>query len=306
VNTEELKSIIEDVLSGMNADTAAAPAEAPAAEEAPATGEGPKFVAKDIPVESGELEDICNIDVRQLYIVENPVDKAGFAELKAKAPCRLGIGKCGARYNTLPQLMFRADHAAAQDACFNEVDQDYVDNELKLFTVQTQCNNKDEYLTRPDLGRKLNDEGVKTIKEKCVMNPQAQIYVSDGLSSSAIKANAKDCMNAIIQGLQAKGIKVGTPFFVKYGRVGVMDQVSEITGADVTCVLIGERPGLITANSMSAYMGYKCTVGMPESRRTLISNIHDKGTNAAEAGAHVAEILQIMLEKKISGTELKL
>jgi ethanolamine ammonia-lyase small subunit len=306
VNTEELKSIIEDVLSGMNADTAAAPAEAPAAEEAPATGEGPKFVSKDIPVESGELEDICDIDVRTLYIVENPVDKTGFAELKAKAPCRLGIGKCGARYNTLPQLMFRADHAAAQDACFNEVDQDYIDNELKLFTVQTQCNNKDEYLTRPDLGRKLNDEGVKTIKEKCVMNPQAQIYVSDGLSSSAIKANAKDCMNAIIQGLQAKGIKVGTPFFVKYGRVGVMDQVSELTGAEVTCVLIGERPGLITANSMSAYMGYKCTVGMPESRRTLISNIHDKGTNAAEAGAHVAEILQIMLDKKISGTELKL
>lgn len=313
MNTEELKSIIEDVLAGMNAETAApaaeAPAEAPAEEAADGytpVGDGPKWVQKDIPVEDGELEDICDIDVRELYLVENPYDGEAFKDLKLKAPCRIGIGKAGARYKTLPQLMFRADHAAAQDACFKEVDQDYVDNELKLFTVQTQCRDKDEYLTRPDLGRKLTDEAVATIKEKCVMNPQAEVYVSDGLSSSAIKANAKDCLNAIIQGLEAKGVKVGTPFFVKYGRVGVMDQVSEITGAEVTCVLIGERPGLITANSMSAYMGYKCTVGMPESRRTLISNIHEKGTNPVEAGAHVAEILKIMLDKKISGTELKL
>ena len=163
-----------------------------------------------------------------------------------------------------------------------------------------------EHLTRPDLGRKLSDEAVATIKEKCQMNPQAQIYVSDGLSSSAIKANAKDCLEAILQGLKSKGITAGTPFFVKYGRVGVMDQVSEIVGSDVTCVLIGERPGLITANSMSAYMGYKCTVGMNESRRTLISNIHSAGTNPAEGGAHVAEILKIMLDKKVSGVDLKL
>jgi ethanolamine ammonia-lyase small subunit len=312
VNTNELKSIIEEVLAGMNAGeapAAEAPAEEPAAEAAEAPEEdGAKWVAKPCPygIEDGELEELTKIDVRTLYLVENPYDKESYAELKYAAPCRLAIGKAGARYKTMPQLMFRADHAAAQDACFSEVDQDYVDNELKLFTVQTQCDCKDTYLTRPDLGRKLNDEAVKTIKEKCQMNPQAQIYVSDGLSSSAIKANAKDCLEAIIQGLKSKGVSVGTPFFVKYGRVAVMDQVSEIVGSDVTCVLIGERPGLITANSMSAYMGYKCTVGMNESRRTLISNIHAAGTNPAEGGAHVAEILKIMLDKKVSGVDLKL
>ena len=310
MNTNELKSIIEEVLAGMNAGeapAAEAPAEAPAAEEAPAE-DGAKWTAHPCPygIEDGELEELTKIDVRTLYLVENPYDKESYAELKYAAPCRLAIGKAGARYKTMPQLMFRADHAAAQDACFSEVDQDYVDNELKLFTVQTQCDCKDTYLTRPDLGRKLSDEAVATIKEKCTMNPQAQIYVSDGLSSSAIKANAKDCLEAIIQGLKSKGVTVGTPFFVKYGRVAVMDQVSEIVGSDVTCVLIGERPGLITANSMSAYMGYKCTVGMNESRRTLISNIHAAGTLPVEGGAHVAEILKIMLDKKVSGVDLKL
>ena len=113
-------------------------------------------------------------------------------------------------------------------------------------------------------------------------------------------------MNGILQGLKSSGVKVGTPFFLKYGRVGSMDEVSELIGADVTCVLIGERPGLITATSMSAYIAYKATVGMPEARRTVVSNIHSAGTNPAEAGAHIADIIKLILEKKTSGTELKL
>ena len=118
--------------------------------------------------------------------------------------------------------------------------------------------------------------------------------------------NIGDLLPAILQGLESYKIDVGTPFFVKYGRVGVMDEISELTGATVTCTLIGERPGLITAESMSAYIAYKATVGMPEARRTVVSNIHRAGTIPAEAGAHIAEIIKIMLDKKASGTDLKL
>ena len=235
----------------------------------------------------------------------HPVAGDAYYELKQYAPCRLGIGKAGARYKTLPNLEFRAAHSAAQDAVFNDVDQEFIDK-MGLFTVQTQCESKDVYLTRPDLGRKLNDEAVKTIKEKCKMHPTVQIYVSDGLSSAAIAANVGDVLPAIEQGLKSYGIDYGTPFFVKYGRVGAMDQISEITGADVTCVLIGERPGLITAESMSAYIAYKATVGMPEARRTVVSNIHKDGTIPAEAGAHIADIIKKILDAKASGTDLKL
>ena len=156
------------------------------------------------------------------------------------------------------------------------------------------------------MGRRLSAEGAAAVREKCKKNPTVQIYVSDGLSSAAVAANVGDLLPALMQGLQSYKIDVGTPFFVKYGRVGVMDEISEITGAEVTCVLIGERPGLITAESMSAYIAYKATMGMPEARRTVLSNIHRAGTIPAEAGAHIAEIIKIMLEKKASGTDLKL
>ena len=292
---KDLKSIIEQVLREMNITPDAAAAAAPTV---PAAQGGCS------PIEDGCIPDVTEVDIRTQYLVKNPENKEAYAELKAHAPCRLGIGKAGARYKTDPVLQFRAAHSAAQDAVFSDVDQDFVDN-MGLFTVQTQCENKDTYLTRPDLGRKLSDEAVATIKEK-YKKATVQIYVSDGLSSAAVAANVADLLPGILQGLKSYNIDVGTPFFVKYGRVGAMDQISELTGADVTCVLIGERPGLITAESMSAYLAYKATVGMPEARRTVVSNIHRSGTGAVEAGAHIAEIIKIMLERKASGTDLKL
>ena len=294
VSEKDLRDIIAQVLSEMNVGDKAASA---AAESAPA--------ASQSGIEDGFVEDVAEIDIKKQYLVENPVAGEAYYELKQYAPCRLGIGKAGARYKTLPVLEFRAAHSAAQDAVFSDVDQSVVDG-LGLFSVQTQCDCKDTYLTRPDLGRILSDEAVAEIKSKCKMNPQVQIYVSDGLSSASIAANVADVLPAIEQGLKSYGISCGTPFFVKYGRVGVMDQISEILNADVTCVLIGERPGLITAESMSAYIAYKATVGMPEARRTVVSNIHKDGTIPAEAGAHIAEIIKKILDAKASGTDLKL
>lgn len=296
MNEQDLRTIIEQVLSEMNTGSAAAAA--PAAACSKAAGQASC-------VEDGCIPDITEVDIRSQYLVSNPEHGEEYAELKYNAPCRLGIGKAGARYKTLPQLEFRAAHSAAQDAVFNDVDEEFVKS-LGLFIVQTQCDSKDTYLTRPDLGRKLSPEAVATVKEKCKKNPTVQIYVADGLSSAAVAANIPDLLPAILQGLQNYKIDVGTPFFVKYGRVGVMDEISELTGATVTCTLIGERPGLITAESMSAYIAYKATVGMPEARRTVVSNIHRAGTIPAEAGAHIAEIIKIMLDKKASGTDLKL
>lgn len=307
---KDLRAIIEQVLQEMNVSSAdlkeeAAPAAAPAE-----AGTGLQIPKKGVAleasvIEDGCLEDITEIDIRTQYLVENPVNKEAYAEQKYAAPCRLGIGKAGARYKTLPQLEFRAAHSAAQDAVFNDVDEEFVKNQ-GLFIVQTQCDSKDTYLTRPDLGRKLSPEAVETIKAKCKKKPTVQIYVSDGLSSAAVAANIGDLLPAIMQGLESYKIDVGTPFFVKYGRVAVEDEICELLDADVVCTLIGERPGLITATSMSAYIAYKATVGMPEARRTVLSNIHSAGTIPAEAGAHIAEIIKIMLERKVSGTELKL
>ena len=296
MDQKDLKAIIEQVLSEMNISGGAA---ASAVQAEP-------ICCEHTTVEDGCIPDVTEVDIRTQYLVKNPAHGEEYAELKAHAPCRLGIGKAGARYKTDPQLQFRAAHSAAQDAVFNDVDHDFVENKMGLFIVQTQCDSKDVYLTRRDLGRKLSEEARKTILEKCKKSPRVQIYVADGLSSAAVAANIADLLPAILQGLQSYHIDAGTPFFVKYGRVGVMDEISELLDAEVTCTLIGERPGLITAESMSAYIAYRATVGMPEARRTVVSNIHRNGTIPAEAGAHIAEIIKIMLDKKASGTDLKL
>lgn len=296
ISEQELRKIVKDVIAGMDISGTTQEMTAPPLMEV--QGEGGDL-------ESGLIPDVTAVDITTQYLVENPLHKEAYAQLKANAPCRLGIGKAGARYKTDPVLQFRAAHSAAQDAVFTDVDEGFVDS-LGVFTVQTQCENKDVYLTRPDLGRRLSAEGAAMVRSRCVPNPQVQIFIAEGLSSAAVEANVNEVLPAIIQGLEVNGIQIGTPFFVKYGRVAVMDEVSEITGADVTCVLIGERPGLITAQSMSAYMAYKATVGMPEARRNVLSNIHRAGTNPAEAGAHIATVLKKMLDEKNSGTDLKL
>lgn len=264
------------------------------------------FHEQERTMDEGCLPDITKIDIREQYLVERPEYGDAYADLKQNAPCRLGIGKAGARYKTLPQLEFRAAHSAAQDAVFKDVDEEFIQAQ-NLFMIQSQCDCKDTYLTRPDLGRKLNKAARQTIREKCRTHPKIQIFISDGLSSAAVSANISDLLPALMQGLRNNKIDdVGTPFFVRYGRVGVMDEVSDLLGAEVTCVLIGERPGLITSESMSAYIAYKATIGMPEARRTVLSNIHKNGMNPAEAGAHIADIIKLVLEKRASGTDLDL
>lgn len=252
-----------------------------------------------------EVEDITKIDLREVIDVKNPKNRDELLKYKRKTPARVGIGRAGTRYTTATMLRFRADHASAQDAVFTDVS-DEVLAKNNLFTVQTRCNSKDEYITRPDLGRRLSDEAVKVLKERCKQNPTVQVYVSDGLSSTAVEANVENILPALLNGLKVYGIDTGTPFFLKYGRVAASDDVTETLGATVTCVLIGERPGLATAESMSAYITYKGYVGIPEAKRTVVSNIHEKGTPAVEAGAHVAHIIKKILDAKASGQDLKL
>jgi ethanolamine ammonia-lyase small subunit len=113
-------------------------------------------------------------------------------------------------------------------------------------------------------------------------------------------------MKAIQDGLRLKGISWGEPLFVRYCRVGAGDAVGDVTGCELVCVLVGERPGLVTDKSMSVYLTYKPHTGVSESARTVVSNIHAQGTPAVEAGAYVAELIGKILERKVSGVGLHL
>lgn len=290
MNQEELKTLVAQILREMS------PGKEPAVK---ASEYRPTTPAE----ETQCLEDIAAIDLRKQYLVENPADPEAYRRLKERTPARLGSGRAGPRYKTITQLRFRADHAAAQDSVFTEIGPEFAKTN-GLVAVETACESREQYLTRPDLGRRFDEKNSKIIQEKLQKGAKIQLVIGDGLSSAAILTNAMDCAKAICQGLKADGMDLGSILYVKNARVGAGDFVGDLTGCQVVCMLVGERPGLVSAESMSAYITWNPHTGIPESKRTVVSNIHRQGTPAVEAGAHIAELLQKILRAQASGVDL--
>lgn len=253
-----------------------------------------------------DLPDPTTKEARMVPGVDNPYDPDGLRNLMAATPSRIGVGRAGSRPRTGALLRFQADHGVTQDAIYSEVEEAVIER-CNLFTVQSQVEDRHVYLLRPDLGRRLSDEGRRLIEEKCTRNPQVQIIVGDGLSAAAINNNLESILPVIEQGLSSAGISSGTPFFVKYCRVGIMNAINDIIGADVVILLIGERPGLGVADAMSAYMGYKPTQGKTDGDRDAFCMItNNGGTNPLEAGAFIVEQVKKYLKYQASGIELRL
>lgn len=254
---------------------------------------------------SDMVNDISAINLSERVTIDKPHDEEMCRRLKSSTLARICVGRAGGRYRTETLLRFKADHAAAVDAVWSYVDESMID-EMGFLKVQTLVKSKDEYLTRPDLGRRFDDSTLNSLKDHCINNPDVQIVVADGLSSPAINENIRDIYPVIIDGLEAKGYKLGTPVFVKFGRVATMDRISEALNAKVTVLLVGERPGLATAESMGCYMAYEASTAKPESQRTVVSNIHKRGTPPVEAGAYIVSLVEILMKNKKSGVDLKL
>ena len=294
MNKQELSALVAELLGQMQ----------PAVKGSDYRAAVPEPQAQPMEYHDGDfVPDVTELDIRKLYLTENPADKARFAKMKAQTPARLGSGRAGPRYKTLTMLRFRADHAAAQDAVFSQVPEDFGKSHGML-CVQTKCQSKDEYLTRPDLGRCFDESMQTVLREALPHGSKVQIVVGDGLSSAAVVANAPDCLAALRDGLKLRGIPTEQVVFVRYCRVGAGDAIGDVTDCELVCMLVGERPGLVTDKSMSAYITYRPKTGISESSRTVVSNIHAQGTPAAEAGAHIAELIETILKKKVSGVGL--
>lgn len=252
-----------------------------------------------------DLADITTAAARAHPYVEHPSKPDVLRALMSTTPARIGIGTAGPRYRNIPQFIFWADHAVTQDALYKEIDPALL-AQFDLFQVQSQAKDRQEYLLRPDLGRKLSDAARKALEERCVKQPDVQVYVADGLSAAAIEHNLRDILPVIRQGLTQAGLKMGTPFYVKYGRVGLMNDVNSVVNARVVVTLIGERPGLGRAEAMSAYLGYEPKPDSTDADRDVVCNIFNGGTNPLEAGAYVVEYIKRMLKHQASGIKLKL
>lgn len=215
----------------------------------------------------------------------------------ARTPARVLVGRAGPAYRTATWLQLRADHAAARDAVHAEVDllQDFgaarIDGFL-LFNAQTRATSKAEYLRRPDLGRKLSDDSRELLRARCPTERELQVVIGDGLSASAVAAQAPGLLDRLWEVARTRGWSFGRPFLVRYCRVGVMNDVGDLLAPAVVVLLIGERPGLATAESLSAYLAFRPRAGHTDADRNLISNIHARGVSCEEAAQRILALAE--------------
>jgi ethanolamine ammonia-lyase small subunit len=272
----------------------------------PGTGvDAPRAAAADDP--DGlriDLEDPTLPEARQRTGIADPINPEGLAALMAATPARIGVGRSGPRPRTAARLLFLADHGVTQDALMHAVDPRFLE-ELGFFTVESQAADRQTYLKRPDLGRKLTEASRAMLRERCVKSPDVQVFAGDGLSGAAIEHNLRHILPVIQQGLQSAGLSLGTLFFVRNARVGLLNDVNAIVDAKVCAILIGERPGLARAESMSIYLGYRPGPEATDAQRDAICNIYAGGLNPLEAGAHAVQLIQKMIRDQASGVDLK-
>jgi ethanolamine ammonia-lyase small subunit len=231
-------------------------------------------------------------------------------KVRAQTPARLLAGRAGAAYRTNTQLQLREAHASARDAvraelnCFTNAFGDLV-QKWNLFEVSTQATSKDEYLLRPDLGRRLHEASRAQVTKRCTTGNDFQVVIGDGLSVTAVSAQVPRLLPLLCERASARGWSMGSIFVVRHCRVGILNEVGELLAPKVAVLLIGERPGLATAESLSAYMAYRPKVSDTDANRNLISNIHARGVSPEQAVQRILNLANSMMEAQTSGSELR-
>ncbi len=230
--------------------------------------------------------------------------------IQARTPARLLVGRAGPAYRTATQLTLRQDHAAAIDSVQTELDltRDFdpaFRDRWELFAVSTCATGKAEYLLRPDLGRRLNNAARAEVVRRCTTGVDLQVVIGDGLSAAAVVAQVPVLLNALVYEAQTLGWRFGQPFVIRYCRVGVLNDIGELLDPELVVLLIGERPGLATADSLSAYMAYRPRTGHTDAERNLISNIHARGVMPTQAATRIVRLAARMRELQLSGVAVK-
>jgi ethanolamine ammonia-lyase small subunit len=231
-------------------------------------------------------------------------------KIRARTPASVLADRMGAAYRTATQLQLRQDHAAARDAVRAEfvlkrdLGGEFVER-WKLFSVSTMAASKEEYLRRPGLGRRLDENAQRLLLAHCARNADLQIVIGDGLSVTAVSSQVPALLPLLAEKARSRGWTLGQPFAVKYCRVGVMNDLGELLQPKVVVLLIGERPGLATAESLSTYMSYQPRAGHNDSNRNLISNIHARGVSPEAAASRIIDLAEQMMRRQTSGVAIK-
>src|ERR1700716_791168 len=241
-----------------------------------------------MPPEDDKLAPHCDVPE---YDLSNILKK-----VRAQTPARLLAGRSGAAYRTNTQLELREAHAAARDAVRAELNlltnlgDDFV-RKWNLFEVCSQAATKDEYLLRPDLGRHLTDQSRAEVSRRCTTGHDLQIVIGDGLSVTAVALQIPRLLPLLYEGAKTRGCSVGEIFVIRHCRVGILNEIGELLEPKVAILLIGERPGLATAESLSAYLAYRPKSSDTDANRNLISNIRARGVSKDRAAHRILNLV---------------
>lgn len=226
---------------------------------------------------------------------------------RRSTPARLAVGRCGTRPTTATWLEFQRDHAAARDAVWSEWSPPFLDRlrRLGFILVASAAPDRLTYIRQPPLGRVLAGGERERLRSHGAAQPAIQLVLSDGLSARAAEAHFERLYPSLRRHLQRLG-SLGVPVAVRNGRVAVGDAVAVATGATLVVHLIGERPGLGSADSLGCYLTFRPGPTTTDANRKCVSNIRPHGLNPEEAGASIAGICSRILQRGSSSTDLEL
>jgi ethanolamine ammonia-lyase small subunit len=246
------------------------------------------------------------MNIKQPTTTANP-----WQDLKQFTPARIALGRAGMSLPTQAHLEFQLAHALARDAVhipldFTALAQNLQPLGFSTLTLQTQAENQRMYLQRPDLGRLLSLSATETLKKHAIKATDVAIVVADGLSSKAIAQHAVSFLDLLLMELKKQNYRLSPLCLVKHGRVAIGDAVAEQFAARLCIVLIGERPGLSSPDSMGIYFTFQAKSGIStDAERNCISNIHFNGLSYEQALKKLLFLIAQAEKLQLSGVNLK-
>ncbi len=275
-----------------------------------ASGVPPGENQKELPSCAGQAETSRATDPSGVGQVDTSPAADPWASLRQFTAARIALGSTGVSIPVGEVLQFKLAHAHARDAVFSSLAENEISVALSLLSLspvsmQSQAKDRTEYLQRPDLGRRLSDHSLQLIKGYEGRTVDVALIVADGLSAEAVNRHAVPLLTFLLPMFETLSLSLSPVAIVKQGRVAVGDEIGEAFAARLSLLMIGERPGLSSPDSLGVYLTYKPKHGLTDESRNCISNIRPEGLQYEAAAMKTFYLVREALRLRLTGISLK-